>query len=155
MPNFLRITTAPQKRMVVSRQFAPSADQNDQPLLSIHGRMRNIGRVGSTNQKVPSEWPAIFSVGWRAWCIQIMASREVSGSAMSKAESLSLKTCTLLTIKMITAVSRTFTKSCGVKAKILLQGICDMVGFSRAALSPAIINARKLTAGRFPLMLRL
>jgi len=54
MPKRRRTTTVSQKNPVVSRQFTPSATQKPQPCRSIQGRIRNIGRVGSTNQKVPS-----------------------------------------------------------------------------------------------------
>lgn len=55
MPNRRKTKTVSQKNPAVSRQFTASATQNPQPLRSIHGRMRNIGKVGSTNQNVPSE----------------------------------------------------------------------------------------------------
>ena len=45
-----------QKSAAVMRQFKPSADQKPQPWRHIHGRIKNIGRVGGTNQKVPSAW---------------------------------------------------------------------------------------------------
>ncbi len=54
MPMRRRTMTVIQKSATVMRQLAASATQNPQPLRSIHGRMRNIGRVGRTNQNVPS-----------------------------------------------------------------------------------------------------
>ena len=87
IPNFRRRMTVIQKKPVVRTQFAPRADQNDQPLRSIQGRIRNMGRVGRTNQKVPSACPAIFPDGCPPFHIPIIASRDVSGTAISSAES--------------------------------------------------------------------
>ena len=92
-----------------------------------------MGRVGRTNQKVPSEWPAIFADDWPPCHIQIIASREVSGRAMRRAESLSLKTWILFTNRMMTAVSSTLTISKGAMAKNLPHGILLMAGFSAGA----------------------
>ena len=46
--------TVSQNKATVITQLATSAAQNPQPFRSIHGIIRNIGRVGRTNQKVPS-----------------------------------------------------------------------------------------------------
>ena len=54
VPKCLKITTVSQKQATVIAQFAASAGQKLHPWRSIHGRIRNIGSEGSTNQKVPS-----------------------------------------------------------------------------------------------------
>lgn len=122
-PNLRRITTVNQKRRMVMMQLMASAGQNDQPERSIQGRMRNMGRVGRTNQKVPSAWPAILSPDWPARCIHIIARSEVSGRAMSRAERRSLYSWTLVTMRMMTAVRMTLKMSKAEKAKTLSHGI--------------------------------
>ena len=56
IPKRLRMNTVNQKKPMVTKQLTASADQNPQPCRNIQGKMRNIGSVGSTNQKVPSAW---------------------------------------------------------------------------------------------------
>ena len=82
-----RMTTVSQNAAMVSRQLTARADQNPQPWRHIQGRIRNIGKVGSTNQNVLSAWFASRWEDWPAWCIQAMATSEVSGRAISKADS--------------------------------------------------------------------
>ena len=61
IPNRLRPATIIQNRITVIAQFVAMETPKPQPFRNIHGRMRNIGRVGRTNQKVLAEWLAIRS----------------------------------------------------------------------------------------------
>ena len=142
MPKRRSTTTVTQKSITVMAQFAASAGQKVQLFRSIQGKIRNIGRVGRTNQKVPSAWLARRSEDCLAWCIQIIASSEVNGSAISRAESRSLTSWTLFTITMIRALRRIFPTSSGVKLRILSQGMRFMgkgacgCGEDRGRLAP-------------------
>ena len=112
-----------QNSAMVMAQFAASAVQKPQWFRSIHGKIRNIGSVGSTNQKVPSAWLASRSEDCPAWCIHSMATKDVSGSAMSSAERRSLKSWTLLTTTMMSALRKIFPRSTVVNERILSQGM--------------------------------
>lgn len=54
IPKRRRRITVTQKKPMVRAQFAASAVQNPQPWRSIQGRIKNMGKVGRTNQNVPS-----------------------------------------------------------------------------------------------------
>src|SRR5690606_2830513 len=126
-PKYRSTDATPRKQTTVIAQLAKRAVAKLQPWRSIQGRIRNIGRVGRTNQKVPSAWFAMRSGSpGRSTCIQTIAMSEVMGSAITRAESRSL-TCWVLVTSTITAAETTsFTTSIAVTRNTCSQGILLM-----------------------------
>ena len=79
MPNLANALVMAKYKIPVSAIPADKAQGNEIPLRSIHGIRRNIGKDGSTYQKVPSAWSAILTKSLVSPYIQIIPSTETSG----------------------------------------------------------------------------
>ena len=76
---------------MVSAQPASNASQNAQPRSSSAGIAKNIGKDGSTNQKVARAWAAMVVGSCVSFHSQIMPSTETSGSDATRAPAAGLR----------------------------------------------------------------
>src|SRR5688572_17628280 len=93
MPKVRTVRLNNQKQTPVSATQAPIVGQKPRRG-SNTGKARNIGKVGSTYQKVYQAWLAIFSAGCFSTYSQIKARKVTSGRAATIAPSLSLRFAT-------------------------------------------------------------
>jgi hypothetical protein len=95
------------KQIIVIKMLDRSAGQKPSRGRS-RGKVRNIGSVGSTYQKVYQERFAIFCWGWFSIWSQISAETVTSGRAAIRPPSLSLRFATSETRTTTAAVSKYF-----------------------------------------------